>query len=168
MKKLFCVLASCIVVGCLGILTYWFLTYSDNLLDVNKLIDVLQARSPYVVMAFLNLGIVLLLCVSGAIVYSKWIRKHRKMYVLIALFALCSAFLLHAMVYGIVLFVPVPYTLLSVEHITFRIFQGIDTIPFASNLILCYVFGIVIHMFAPQVLLGLFVAYSAMKKYIEI
>lgn len=69
------------------------------------------------------------------------------------------------MVYGIVLFAPVPYSLLGADHITMRVFGGFDTIPFAQNLFLCPLFGIIIHIFAPQVLMGILVFLLAIYKY---
>ena len=72
--------------------------------------------------------------------------------------------LMHAMVYGVVIFVPAPYTLLTPEHVTLRLFAGPDTAPFASNPALCHVFGAAIHALAPQVLLGLAVSALALRR----
>lgn len=156
-----------IVTCCLGLLGYWIIiSYSVNILDV--LPQVIQARLPYVVMAFVNLGFVLLMYICGAILYSKWVKAQPKLLLLIACVALCSGILLHAMVYGIVLFVPVPYSLLGAYHITFRIFPGIDSVPFASNILFCYLFGMLVHLFSPQVILAIFVCICAIKRYMKL
>lgn len=123
-----------IVTCCLGLLGYWIIiSYSVNILDV--LPQVIQASLPYVVMAFVNLGFVLLMCICGAIVYSKWVKAQPKLLLLIACVALCSGILLHAMVYGIVLFVPVPYSLLGAYHIILHFVYFLELIAYHLHLI---------------------------------
>ena len=77
---------------------------------------------------------------------------------------------MHAMVYGIVIAVPAPYTLLAHDHVTLRIFAGPDAAPLsgAASVPLVYAAGIVIHLFAPQVLLALAVCIIALRRYVNL
>ena len=123
-------------------------------------------RAPYIAQALINLAMLVAVCLCGALLYTRnGIRTRRGLLITAAVSGVCAV-LMHAMVYGIVIAVPAPYTLLTPDHVTLRIFALMDAAPLAGSgsLILIYAAGIVIHLFAPQVLLGLAVCIIALRR----
>ncbi len=160
---LFFLLAAFIVVVCTVLIGGYLTTAFAS--PLQALVQLGKARSPYMTMALVNLLLLLLVCVCGALLYSKTMAHHPKGYWVIALVSATAAFFLHAMVYGLVLFIPVPYSLLGANHITLAIFDGLSITPFSMNPLLCVAVGILIHLFAPQVLLSVIVCILAIRKY---
>lgn len=130
--------------------------------------ETLVYRAQYIAQAFINLAMVVTVSICGALLYTaKGIRTRRGL-LITAVVSFACAILMHAMVYGVVIAVPVPYTLLAPEHTTLSIFYGPDALPFAgSSTLLVYAAGIIIHLFAPQVLLGLAVGIIALRRYVK-
>ena len=133
-------------------------------------VQALAERAPYIAQAFINLAMLVTVCICGALLYTRnGIRTRRGLLITAAVSGVCAV-LMHAMVYGIVIAVPAPYTLLTPDHVTLRIFALMDAAPLAGSgsLILIYAAGIVIHLFAPQVLLGLAVCIIALRRYVNL
>ena len=133
-------------------------------------VQALAERAPYIAQAFINLAMLVTVCICGALLYTKnGIRTRRGLAITAAVSGVCAV-LMHAMVYGIVIAVPAPYTLLTPGHVTLRIFALMDAAPLAGSgsLILIYAAGIVIHLFAPQVLLALAVCIIALRRYVNL
>ncbi len=133
-------------------------------------VQALAERAPYIAQAFLNLAMLVTVCICGALLYTKnGIRTRRDLLITAAVSFACAV-LMHAMVYGIVIAVPAPYTLLAHDHVTLRIFAGPDAAPLsgAASVPLVYAAGIVIHLFAPQVLLALAVCIIALRRYVNL
>ena len=124
-------------------------------------------RAPYIAQAFINLAMLVAVCLCGALLYTKNGIKPRRGLLITAIVSFICAALMHAMVYGIVIAVPAPYTLFTPEHITLRIFDVAAAVPLASSgsTLLVYAAGIVIHLFAPQVLLGIAVGIIALRRW---
>ncbi len=129
-----------------------------------QLTQLFTDRAPYIVQALVNLALLYAVCLCGAMLYSRRAVNTRRGLLAVAAVSAICAVLMHAMVYGIVFFIPAPYTLLTPDHITLRLFAGPDTAPFASNPALCHAFGAVSHALAPQVLLGLAVSALALRR----
>lgn len=129
-------------------------------------VQALAERAPYIAQAFLNLAMLVTVCICGALLYTKNGIRTRRGLLITAAVSFACAVLMHAMVYGIVIAVPAPYTLLTPDHVTLSIFALMDAAPLAGSgsLILIYAAGIVIHLFAPQVLLGLAVCIIALRR----
>ncbi len=133
-------------------------------------VQALAERAPYIAQAFINLAMLVTVCICGALLYTRnGIRTRRGLLITAAVSFACAA-LMHAMVYGIVIAVPAPYTLLAHDHVTLRIFAGLDAAPLsgAASVPLVYAAGIVIHLFAPQVLLALAVCIIALRRYVNL
>ena len=133
-------------------------------------VQALAERAPYIAQAFLNLAMLVTVCICGALLYTKNGIRTRRGLLITAAVSFACAVLMHAMVYGIVIAVPAPYTLLAHDHVTLRIFAGPDAAPLsgAASVPLVYVAGIVIHLFAPQVLLALAVCIIALRRYVNL
>ena len=129
-------------------------------------VQALAERAPYIAQAFLNLAMLVTVCICGALLYTKNGIRTRRGLLITAAVSFACAVLMHAMVYGIVIAVPAPYTLLTPDHVTLRIFALTDAAPLAggSALLSCAA-GIVIHVLAPQVLLALAVCAIAFHRY---
>lgn len=122
-------------------------------------------RSPYIVQSVINLLLFITICVCGAVLYSRCINNARKRFLIIAIISIVSAFFLHSMVYGVDIFIPSSYSLLAPYHRPLILVGLVQTSIFFQNTILNQLFSIVVHIFAPQVLLGLAVSILALKKY---
>ena len=133
-------------------------------------VQALAERAPYIAQAFLNLAMLVTVCICGALLYTKNGIRTRRGLMITAAVSFACAVLMHAMVYGIVIAVPAPYTLLAHDHVTLRIFAGPDAAPLsgAASVPLVYAAGIVIHLFAPQVLLALAVCIIALRRYVNL
>lgn len=133
-------------------------------------VQALAERAPYIAQAFLNLAMLVTVCICGALLYTKNVIRTRRGLLITAAVSFACAVLMHAMVYGIVIAVPAPYTLLAHDHVTLRIFAGPDAAPLsgAASVPLVYAAGIVIHLFAPQVLLALAVCIIALRRYVNL
>lgn len=133
-------------------------------------VQALAERAPYIAQAFLNLAMLVTVCICGALLYTKNGIRTRRGLMITAAVSFACAVLMHAMVYGIVIAVPAPYTLLTPDHVTLRIFAGLDAAPLsgAASVPLVYAAGIVIHLFAPQVLLALAVCIIALRRYVNL
>lgn len=133
-------------------------------------VQALEERAPYIAQAFLNLAMLVTVCICGALLYTKNGIRTRRGLLITAAVSFACAVLMHAMVYGIVIAVPAPYTLLAHDHVTLRIFAGPDAAPLsgAASVPLVYAAGIVIHLFAPQVLLALAVCIIALRRYVNL
>ena len=133
-------------------------------------VQALAERAPYIAQAFLNLAMLVTVCICGALLYTKNGIRTRRGLLITAAVSFACAVLMHAMVYGIVIAVPAPYTLLAHDHVTLRIFAGPDAAPLsgAASVPLVYAAGIVIHLFAPQVLLALAVCIIALRRYVNL
>jgi len=138
--------------GGFSILDFW--TNEENL-------QLLQLRMPYITQAFGNLILYLIACTCGALLYSKRWEKARKGYLILAIISGVAAFFLHSMVWGIDLFIPSTYSLFSPYNRPFILFAAMRA-PLYGNLV-----SIVIHMFAPQVLLAIIVSVLSIRKYIK-
>ena len=137
-----------------------------GMFDTPYQVQAFTERAPYIAQAFINLAMLVTVCICGALLYTRnGIRTRRGLLITAAVSGVCAV-LMHAMVYGIVIAVPAPYTLLTPDHVTLRIFALMDDAPLAGSgsLILIYAAGIVIHLFAPQVLLGLAVCIIALRR----
>ena len=134
-----------------------------------QITQMLTDRAPYIAQALINLAMLITVCICGALLYTKNGIRSRRGLLLAAVISGVCAVLMHAMVYGVVIAVPAPYTLLTPGHITLRVFAGVDAVPFAAggNMFLVYAAGIVIHLFAPQVLLAFAVCAIALKRYVR-
>ena len=133
-------------------------------------VQALAERAPYIAQAFINLAMLVTVCICGALLYTRnGIRTLRGLLITAAVSFACAV-LMHAMVYGIVIAVPAPYTLLTPDHVTLRIFAGLYAAPLsgAASVPLVYAAGIVIHLFAPQVLLALAVCIIALRRYVNL
>ena len=76
-------------------------------------VQALAERAPYIAQAFINLAMLVTVCICGALLYTKnGIRTRRGLLITAAVSGVCAV-LMHAMVYGIVIAVPAPYTLLT-------------------------------------------------------
>lgn len=126
----------------------------------------LSDRAPWVAYCFGNLGIFCVECICAALLASRRIRLGRRGLLAIAVTGTVCGVLLHAMVYGVNIFIPAPYTLLTPEHISIRIFNwGNITTPFVElGVPAAMIAGVIIHLFAPQVLLGLGIAVVAVRR----
>ncbi len=133
-------------------------------------VQALAERAPYIAQAFINLAMLVTVCICGALLYTKNGIRTRRGLLITAAVSFACAVLMHAMVYGIVIAVPAPYTLLTPDHVTLRIFAGLDAAPLsgAASVPLVYAAGIVIHLFAPQVLLALAVCIIALRRYVNL
>ena len=133
-------------------------------------VQALAERAPYIAQAFINLAMLVTVCICGALLYTRNGIRTRRGLLITAAVSFACAVLMHAMVYGIVIAVPAPYTLLAHDHVTLRIFAGPDAAPLsgAANVPLVYAAGIVIHLFAPQVLLALAVCIIALRRYVNL
>lgn len=133
-------------------------------------VQALEERAPYIAQAFINLAMLVTVCICGALLYTKNGIRTRRGLLITAAVSFACAVLMHAMVYGIVIAVPAPYTLLAHDHVTLRIFAGPDAAPLsgAASVPLVYAAGIVIHLFAPQVLLALAVCIIALRRYVNL
>lgn len=133
-------------------------------------VQALAERAPYIAQAFINLAMLVTVCICGALLYTKNGIRTRRGLMITAAVSFACAVLMHAMVYGIVISVPAPYTLLAHDHVTLRIFAGLDAAPLsgAASVPLVYAAGIVIHLFAPQVLLALAVCIIALRRYVNL
>lgn len=133
-------------------------------------VQALAERAPYIAQAFINLAMLVTVCICGALLYTKNGIRTRRGLMITAAVSFACAVLMHAMVYGIVIAVPAPYTLLTPDHVTLRIFAGLDAAPLsgAASVPLVYAAGIVIHLFAPQVLLALAVCIIALRRYVNL
>ena len=134
-----------------------------GMFDTPYQVQAFTERAPYIAQAFINLAMLVTVCICGALLYTKnGIRTRRGLAITAAVSGVCAV-LMHAMVYGIVIAVPAPYTLLTPDHVTLRIFALMDAAPLAggSALLSCAA-GIVIHVLAPQVLLALAVCAIAL------
>lgn len=133
-------------------------------------VQALAERAPYIAQAFINLAMLVIVCICGALLYTKNGIRTRRGLLITAAVSFACAVLMHAMVYGIVIAVPAPYTLLAHDHVTMRIFAGLDAAPLsgAASVPLVYAAGIVIHLFAPQVLLALAVCIIALRRYVNL
>ena len=133
-------------------------------------VQALAERAPYIAQAFINLAMLVTVCICGALLYTKNGIRTRRGLMITAAVSFACAVLMHAMVYGIVIAVPAPYTLLAHDHVTLRIFAGPDAAPLfgAASVPLVYAAGIVIHLFAPQVLLALAVCIIALRRYVNL
>ena len=141
-----------------------------GMFDTPYQVQAFTERAPYIAQAFINLAMLVTVCICGALLYTKnGIRTRRGLLITAAVSGVCAV-LMHAMVYGIVIAVPAPYTLLTPDHVTLRIFALMDAAPLAGSgsLILIYAAGIVIHLFAPQVLLALAVCIIALRRYVNL
>ena len=133
-------------------------------------VQALAERAPYIAQAFINLAMLVTVCICGALLYTRNGIRTRRGLLITAAVSFACAVLMHAMVYGIVIAVPAPYTLLAHDHVTLRIFAGLDAAPLsgAASVPLVYAAGIVIHLFAPQVLLALAVCIIALRRYVNL
>ena len=133
-------------------------------------VQALAERAPYIAQAFINLAMLVTVCICGALLYTRNGIRTRRGLMITAAVSFACAVLMHAMVYGIVIAVPAPYTLLAHDHVTMRIFAGLDAAPLsgAASVPLVYAAGIVIHLFAPQVLLALAVCIIALRRYVNL
>lgn len=133
-------------------------------------VQALAERAPYIAQAFINLAMLVTVCICGALLYTRNGIRTRRGLLITAAVSFACAVLMHAMVYGIVIAVPAPYTLLAHDHVTLRIFAGPDAAPLsgAASVPLVYAAGIVIHLFAPQVLLALAVCIIALRRYVNL
>lgn len=133
-------------------------------------VQALAERAPYIAQAFINLAMLVTVCICGALLYTKNGIRTRRGLMITAAVSFACAVLMHAMVYGIVIAVPAPYTLLAHDHVTLRIFAGLDaaSLSGAASVPLVYAAGIVIHLFAPQVLLALAVCIIALRRYVNL
>ena len=133
-------------------------------------VQALAERAPYIAQAFINLAMLVTVCICGALLYTKNGIRTRRGLMITAAVSFACAVLMHAMVYGIVIAVPAPCTLLAHDHVTLRIFAGLDAAPLsgAASVPLVYAAGIVIHLFAPQVLLALAVCIIALRRYVNL
>ena len=141
-----------------------------GMFDTPYQVQAFTERAPYIAQAFINLAMLVTVCICGALLYTKnGIRTRRGLMITAAVSGVCAV-LMHAMVYGIVIAVPAPYTLLAHDHVTLRIFAGPDAAPLsgAASVPLVYAAGIVIHLFAPQVLLALAVCIIALRRYVNL
>jgi hypothetical protein len=122
-------------------------------------------RAPFIVQSVLNLLLFLTICVCGAVLYSSRMKNARKGFLIIGIMSCMSAFLLHSMVYGVDILLPSPYSLLAPYHRPLILLGIIQTSIFFQNIVLNHLFSIIVHIFAPQVLLGVFVSILAIRKY---
>lgn len=107
----------------------------------------------------------IIICICGAVLYSDCMRNAKNSLLIIAAISCVSAFFLHAMVYGLDLFIPSTYSLFSPRHIPTMVVGLVHTTIFFKNSLLNTTFSIIIHALAPQVLLGVFVSVLAIRKY---
>ncbi|HIQ78920.1 MAG TPA: hypothetical protein IAB77_06635 [Candidatus Scatomorpha intestinavium] len=124
-----------------------------------------QGRGAHIVQALVNFALLVAVCICGALLCTENGIKTRRGLIAAAAVSAACAVLMHAMVYGVVWFVPAPYTLLTPDHMTLSLFALLDEAPFAlGGEGLGYAAGALIHLFAPQVLLGLGVSAMAARR----
>lgn len=147
-----------------------FLIKGDTL-SGQSLLNMIQVRSPYIIMAFVNLILFFIICLSGARMYGKRRPANRRVYLTIGFTACVCTFLLHAMVYGIVLFIPVSYSLFGPSHITISVFSVAPNVAASLSGLkqilpdfLFIILDFLIHCAAPQFLTGMFVAAVAFHR----
>lgn len=122
-------------------------------------------RTPHIAQSVINLLLFLTICVCGAVLYSSRMKNTRKGFLIIGIISCVSAFFLHSMVYGVDILIPSPYSLFAPYHRSLILLGIVQTSIFFQNSVLNHLFSIVVHIFAPQVLLGMFVSILALKKY---
>lgn len=125
-----------------------------------------QGRGAHIVQALVNFALLAAVCACGALLCTENGIKTRRGLIAAAAVSAACAVLMHAMVYGVVWFVPAPYTLLTPDHMTLSLFALLDKAPFSlgGGGGLGYAAGALIHLFAPQVLLGLGVSAMAARR----
>ncbi len=122
-------------------------------------------RAPFIVQSVINLLLFLTICACGAVLYSGRIKNARRGFLIIGIISCVAAFLLHSMVYGVDILIPSPYSLLAPDHRPLILLGIVQTSIFFQNAVLNNLFSIVVHIFAPQVLLGIFTSILAVRKY---
>ncbi len=134
-----------------------------------QITQMLADRAPFIAQAFINLAMLITVCICGTLLYTKNGIKTRRGLLTAAIISGVCAVMMHAMAYGVVIAVPAPYTLFTPGHVTLRIFAGIDAVPFAAggSMFLVYAAGVIIHLFAPQVLLALAVCAIALRRHVK-
>lgn len=142
--------------GGFSILDFW--TNKENL-------QLLQLRMPFIHQAFGNLLLYLMVCTCGALLYSKRWAEAGKGYLVLAILSGVAAFFLHAMVWGIDLFIPSSYSLLSPYNSPLIIFPAIQVSLYGNGFLIDHLVSVVIHLFAPQVLLSGIVSVLSIRKY---
>lgn len=122
-------------------------------------------RSPYIFQSIINLILFITICICGAALYSGRMRNSKNGFLIIAAISCVAAFFLHSMVYGVDIFIPSTYSLFSPYHRSVMVVGLIQTTTFVGNSLFNTIFSIVIHILAPQVLLGILVSVLAVRKY---
>ncbi|SHH82764.1 hypothetical protein SAMN02745823_01076 [Sporobacter termitidis DSM 10068] len=144
--------------GGFSISDFW--TNEENL-------QLLQLRMPSISQAFGNLLLYFMVCTCGALLYSKRWEKSRKGYLVLAILSGVAAFFLHSMIWGVDLFIPSSYSLLSPYNRPLIIFPAIRVSLYGNGFLIDNLISIVIHLFAPQVLLAIIVSVLSIRKYIK-
>lgn len=142
--------------GGFSISDFW--TNKENL-------QLLQLRMPSIRQAFGNLLLYLMACTCGALLYSKRWAKAGKGYLVLAIPSGIAAFFLHSMIWGIDLFIPSSYSLLSPYNRPLIIFPAIQVSLYGNGFLIDHLISVVIHLFAPQVLLCVIVSVLSIRKY---
>ncbi|MHB1475087.1 MAG: hypothetical protein ACYCV4_16000 [Dermatophilaceae bacterium] len=124
----------------------------------------LARRSPYILQAFGNLGLFWLTCLCGAVLFSRRAQTSKATLSFIAAASLACTLLLHAMVWGIDLFVPSSYSLLAPYHRSMILFPALVTEIYGHGPVLDAVLSAFIHTLAPQVLLPLALSVLAIRR----
>ncbi len=152
------------------LISVWFVPHlggfsiSDFWTDKENL-QLLQLRMPSISQAFGNLLLYFMVCTCGALLYSKRWVKARKGFLIVAIISGIAAFFLHSMVWGVDLFIPSSYSLLSPHNRALIIFPVMQGSLYGNGFLIDHLISVVIHLFAPQVLLAIVVSVLSIRKY---
>lgn len=124
----------------------------------------LKLRWPFIQMALVNYCAFCAVCFSASYLYGKERLSLFKVRVA-ALVTIIAGVLMHAMVYGICLFVPVHYSVFGLNHLTMVIFPVIPRSErcFSTGSLWDVGLNAFLHCLAPQTLFAAFVFVKAIK-----
>ncbi|MFT8637410.1 MAG: hypothetical protein ABF811_05560 [Pseudoclavibacter sp.] len=121
-------------------------------------------RSPYVIQAFGNLLLLELVSVCGMILCARRLGRSRVLLRIVAVIALICTVLLHAMVWGVDLFVPSSHSLLAPYQRPMLLFPAQLIGIYGNGTVVDSVPSVFIHLLAPQVLLPIVIGIVATRR----
>jgi hypothetical protein len=124
----------------------------------------LGRRSPYVIQALGNLLLLELVFVCGMVLCARRLGRSLVLLRIVAVVALICAILLHAMVWGVDLFVPESYSLLAPYHRAMLLFPAQLVGLYGNGVLADSVLSVFIHLLAPQILLPIVIGIVAARR----
>ena len=95
--------------------------------------------------------------------FSKTMQRNRVALLAIAVLSFISALFLHSMVYGVDLVIPSTYSLFAPDHRPLILIGLVHQSPLGGDMVVDHVVSVLIHLAAPQVVLGIGVAGLALR-----